>query len=136
QLFLGCKARICHTALYERLDESLVNLSALRLTVRAVCTAIFSHRCALVKGQTERSKCVDNGLYTALNLALLIGILNAQVEHAARLMCQTLINQCAVQVAQMHKTGRTRAHTSYLCTLRQLTCRVLRQNILRGLSDV
>ena len=136
QLFLGCKARICHAALYERLDESLVNLSALRLTVRAVCTAIFSHRCALVKGQTERGKCVDDGLYAALDLALLIGILNAQVEHAARLMCQTLINQCAVQVAQMHKTGRARAHTGYLRTLRQLTCRVLRQNILRGLSDV
>lgn len=91
---------------------------------------------AFVKRQAKIPKCLQNQLYAAFYLALFVGILDAQEEHTAGLMRQALIYQRTIQVAQMHKTGRTRTHTSDLCALRQISFRIAGLDLLRCLGDV
>ena len=96
QLLLGGKAGVGHAALHKGLDKGLIDLGALGLAVRAVSALVPCERRALVKGQAKGGKGVDDGLHAALDLALLVGVLDAQVEHAARLMGQALVHQGAV----------------------------------------
>ncbi len=131
EFLLRAEARIGHAALHQTLDKGLVNFRALTLTVRTVCTVVALKRCALVKIQTERTEHLDDSAHAALDLALFIGILNAQIEHAARLVRQTLVHQRAVQVTQMHKARRAWPHTGHLCALRQRTFGIARLDVLR-----
>ena len=89
-----------------------------------------------VEGQAKGGEGVDDGLNAARDLALLVGVLDAQVEHAARLVSQTLIDECAVEVAEVHEAGRAGTHAGHLGALGQRARRVLRQNVLGGLCDM
>ena len=130
ELLLRAEARVGHAALHQGLDKGLVDLRALALTVGAVCAVVALERCALVKRQAERGKCLDDGLHAALDLALFIRILNAQVEHAARLVRQALVHQRAVQVAQVHEARGAGTHTGHLGALRQVALRIARLDLL------
>ena len=136
KLLLGAEAGISHAALNQAFHEGLVDLSSLALAIRAVGTVVALERRALVKRQAERGKRLDDGLHTALNLALLVSILNAQVKHAARLMRQALVDQRAVQIAEVHKAGRARAHAGHLGGLGQGALRVARLDLLRCGMDM
>ena len=136
QLLLGAEARIRIAALDELLDKYMIDLRALALAVRTVIAVVAIQCCALVKRQTELLEGIQNQLDTALDFALLVGILNAEIEDAAGLMRQTLVDDRAEQVAQMHKSGRAGRHTGDLCSLRQLTRRIACLNLLRRLRDV
>ena len=81
----------------------MVDLRALGLAVGAVIAVVAIERRALVERQAKRGERLDDGLHAALYLALFVRILNTQVEHAARLMRQTLVDERAVQVAQVHE---------------------------------
>ena len=76
------------------------------------------------------------GLHAALYLALLVGVLNTQVEHAARLVRQTLVHQRAVQVAQVHEARGAWPHAGHLRALRKLALRVARLDLLRRGMDM
>ena len=135
ELLLRAEAGVSHAALHERLDKGLVDLRALALAVGAVGAVVAVQRRALVKGQAERGKRLDDGLYAALYLALFVRILDAQVEHAARLVRQALVHQRAVQVAQMHEAGRAGTHAGHLCALGQAALRIARLDLLgRGID--
>ena len=135
ELFLRAEAGVCHAALDQALYKGLIDLRALALAVGAVGAVVAVQRCALVKRQAERGKRLDDGLHAALDLALFVRILNAQVEHAARLVRQTLVHQRAVQVAEVHKAGRAGAHAGHLCALGQLTLRIAGFDLLgRGVD--
>lgn len=51
-------------------------------------------------------KDLQNRLNRAGHLALLVGVLDAQIEYAAALVGETLVRDRTEQVAQMHKAGR------------------------------
>ena len=75
---------------------------------------------------------IQNHLYAVLHQTFLVGVFDTQIENAATLMSQTLINNGSIQITQMHKTGRTGCNTGYLCTLGQLTFRITSLDLLRS----
>ena len=136
ELFLRAEAGVCHAALNQGLYKGLVDLRALALAVGAVDAVIAVERCTLVKRQAERGKRLDDGLHAALDLSLFVRIFNAQIEHTARLVCQTLVHQCTIQVAEVHKAGRAGAHAGHLCTLGQRALRIAGFDLLGRSIDM
>ena len=57
----------------------------------------------LVERQAERLEGIDDHLHAALDLTLAVGVLDAQIENALRLMRQTLVYERAVQIAEVHE---------------------------------
>lgn len=78
------------------LDKGLINFRALRLAVRTVCAGFAVQRRALIKGEVKRGEGVNNRLHAALDLTFAVSVLNAQIEYAARLMCQTFVYERTV----------------------------------------
>ena len=136
ELLLGAEARVRHTALHEGLDEGLVDLGTLALAVRTVDAGLTVSRCTLVERQAERLERVDDHLHAAFYLTLAVGVLNTQIKYTLGLVRQALIHQCAVQVAEVHKAGRTWAHTGYLCALGQLALGIASLHLLRRGIDM
>ena len=66
---------------------------------------------------------IDKPLCRALDLALCIGILNAQIKYAAGLMREPLAYRHGEQPAEMHKAGRARREPRHLCLGRKLSMR-------------
>lgn len=78
----------------------------------------------------------DDGLHAALHRALEVGVLDAQEKDAAALVGQTLADDGAEQVAQMHKAGGAWRDAGDLCALRQAAGRVHRFDVRRGGGDI
>ena len=135
KLLLGAEAGIRHAALDERLDEGLVDLSALALAVGTVDAGLAVGGRALVERQTERLEGIDDHLHAAIDLTLAVGVLDAQIENALRLMRQTLVYERAVQIAEVHEARGARAHTGDLRAFGQVALRVARLDVLgRGID--
>ena len=129
KLVLRAEAWICLTLLDKPFGIRLIDLCALPLSVRPVKAVVPIDGCSLVKRQLIIGKDLQNRLNRAGHLALLVGILDAQIEHAAALVGETLVRDRTEQVAQMHKAGRAGRHARHLCALGQHARRIARLNI-------
>ena len=122
QLLDGGEARICPALGDELLCKYMVKLRTLGLLVRAVSTdldqlATLIHPEAFVIGNAVIGERSDQCLHGTLDFTLPVGILNAEVENAAGLMCQTFIDNCLIHAAEVNKTGGAGSETGDLCAL-------------------
>ena len=84
----------------------------------------------------ELAQSVDDLGYAVFDLALLIGVLNAQEEHAAPALGEDSVQQSGVQSADVHKAcgagGKTGAHRPF----RQIPGGIQGLSLLIGHLDI
>ena len=117
------------------MDEQYMR-RALALAVRAVGAVVAVDRRALVKDDAVMMQRVDEHLDRAGHLALGVGVLHAQEEHAAGLMRHALGDQTLNQISEMHEARRRRRHARHDRALGQLALRIARLERVRRLGHV
>ena len=78
----------------------------------------------------------DKRFRRTLDLALCVGILDSEIEYAARLMREPLVDHRAVNPAEMDKARGARREARHLGALRQIPFRIAFFDILRRQHDV
>ena len=141
QLFLCGKDRVSAPLCDELFCINVIDRPALTLAIGAVDALIrdFSvladHR-TFVKPDSVVGKCFDQSFGRTFDFALGVGILNAQIKHAAALVGKPLADGGREEPAEMHKAGRTRRKTGYLGTFRKYPGRVFELHIFRRFGNV
>ena len=97
KLFLGAKARISRPAFHQLHSIGQVQVAALRLDVRAI---IAAHIRPFVVIQAGLAKAFVDQLHRALDLAFLIGVLNAAVFPGEQVRIQGGTKAAKVQIAR------------------------------------
>ncbi len=135
-LFLRQEARICVSLGNELFRKALVDFASVALRVVAVLADIAGHSRALVEVDSEELERFDDYFNRAFDIALVIGILDSQEKLAARLVRESLVYECAVQVAKMYEPCRTRTEPRDLRTRRQIARRIHFLVVLWGFRDM
>ena len=88
--------------------KDIVKMRALRLLIGAICAA-FPNRIdgvgAFIGGEAEVEQAGHNLFDAALDLALLIGVFDAQDEHAFGLLRNHAPDQGDIERADVHRAG-------------------------------
>ena len=121
QLFLSAEARISHALFHQLFGKGLVDFSTLSLSVRSIGTVVAFNGSAFVEVQAVVIEYPDDGFHTAFDSTLEVGVLDSQEENTVALVSQTLADDSAEQVAQMHEAGWAWCDTGYLCSLRKIS---------------
>ena len=121
KLLLRAEAGVRLALQHELLGEGVVDVRALPLPIGAVCPAVAALERALVEDQPEGTQAGADHFRPVGDLALGVGVLDAQKEYAARLVRQPFVGQRAVQITEMDKAGRAGRDARDLRALRQLT---------------
>ncbi len=99
QLVFRQEARIRHALAHQLLGEALIDLAAVALKIRAVIAFFTVQQSTLIEVYAEERQGIDDGLYRSLHVTFIIGILDSQIKRSARLMSQTLVNECTVKIS-------------------------------------
>ena len=99
QLVFRQEARIRHALAHQLLGEALIDLAAVALKIRAVIAFFTVKQSTLIEVYAEECQGIDDGLYRSLHVTFIIGILDSQIKRSARLMSQTLVNECTVKIS-------------------------------------
>ena len=123
------------------LGEDVVEVGAEALLVGAVVTdvghlAVGAQNGTLVEVDAVALQGGDETLGGTGHLALGVGILDAEVEHAARLVSQTLANHDGEQTAEVDESRGGGGETGHLGTLGQIAGREACLALLRSLGHV
>ena len=86
--------------------------------------------------QSVFRKRADKRFRRALDFALRVGILDPEIEYAARLMREPLVDHRAVNPAEMDKARGARRKARHLSALRQIPPRIVFFDVLRRQNDV
>ena len=104
QLLLAAEARIGEIPLDEISGVGLIDLPAQGLAVGAVATVVLRLvRGALVEADVKVAQRGDDLRHAALDLALLVGVLDAQEEHAVLFTGDETVQQRRIQPADVHE---------------------------------
>ena len=99
QLVFRQEAWIRHALAHQLLGEALIDLAAIALKIRAVIAFFAVQQGTLIEVYAEERQGIDDGLYRSLHVTFIIGILDSQIKRSARLMSQTLVNECTVKIS-------------------------------------
>ena len=141
QLLLRGEDGVGSACLNELLCVYVVDRAALGLLVRAVDAvvanlAVLAEDRALVEADAVACKRANQTLCRAGNLTLCVGILNAEVEYAARLVRKALTDGNGEHAAEMHEAGGAGGKARNLCALGQVTLRIFCFHVLSGFRHV
>ena len=111
KLLLGAEAGVGVALFDELLGVNMINVRALTLAVGAVVARVAVLRRALVKMNAVVLQGVNQHLDRARDLALGVGILDAEEQHSAGLVRHALGNKTLHQIAEVDEARRRRCHT-------------------------
>ncbi len=140
-LLLRGEAGVRLALLDQLFGEHVVDVCPLALAVGTVAAAVRDvsvrvQRCALVKPDAVLAEDADQLFGRAGDLALGVGVLDAQVHHAARLVRQPFVDGGAVQTAQMDESGGAGGKARDLGALRQIPRGVPRLHLGGGVGHI
>ena len=112
QTLLGAEAAVCLALIDELFGKGEIHLSAFALDIGAVVAADIG---TLVMLKSRGGEGFVDDVHSALDIALLIGVLNAEHKGASLRFCNQIFIQRRSEIADVHKAGRRRRKTgSYL----------------------
>ena len=133
---LGAEAGIRQPLPHQLLGVGVVDHRAVALLIRTVGAAhLAGGDEALVDLQPERVQTREQVVRAALDLALLVGVLQPKIEHAALPRDQT-VDQRGEKRADVQIARRRRRHTRHARPLRQIARRIHRLILLRRVRHV